>query len=80
LIFVSELERRVVLLGDRALDAQLGQSGWNEQVARLLERIRQGQAGAGIVEMLQQLTPPLAAALPRAADDENELPDSVLRA
>jgi uncharacterized membrane protein len=46
----------------------------------LLERIAQGQARAGIVEVLEQLTPRLGAALPRAADDENELPDSVLRA
>jgi putative membrane protein len=79
LIFVSELERRVVMLGDRGLDAQLGQAGWNDHVAHLLERIRQGQARAGIVEVLERLTPQLAAALPRAADDENELPDSVLR-
>jgi putative membrane protein len=79
LIFVSELERRVVLLGDRTLNAELGQRGWDEHVEVLVRHIRAGQARAGLLEVLERLTPQLAALAPRAADDENELPDSVLR-
>ncbi|HXK17821.1 MAG TPA: hypothetical protein VNG33_08460 [Polyangiaceae bacterium] len=80
LIFISELERRVVLLGDRGLDTELGQQGWEEHVTRLLEQIRSGQTRAGIVELLERLTPRLVAVAPHQADDKNELSDRVLRA
>jgi putative membrane protein len=80
LIFVSELERRVVVLGDRTLHEQVGQRGWDEHVELLLQHIRAGQARTGLLEVLARLTPQLALLAPRAPDDENELPDSVLRA
>jgi len=79
LIFVSELERRVVFLGDRTLHDQVGQQGWDEHVARLLQHIRAGHARAGLLEALEQLGPQLARVAPRHADDENELPDAVVR-
>jgi len=79
LIFVSELERRVVLLGDRTLDARVGQTGWDDHVARLLQHLRAGHARVGLLEVLERLGPELAALAPREHDDENELPDAVLR-
>jgi putative membrane protein len=79
LIFVSELERRVVLLGDHGIDSELGQRGWDEQVQLLLGHIRAGNAKAGLLAVLEQLRPHLARVAPRAADDVNELPDAVVR-
>lgn len=79
LIFVSELERRVVLLGDAAIHAQLGQSGWQEEVQRLVRRIREGRLRDGLLEVLAELEPKLALAAPPLAGAENELPDAVLR-
>ncbi len=79
LIFVSELEHRVVLLGDHGIHAELGQRGWDEQVQLLVRHIKEGQAKAGLLAVLEQLAPHLAAVAPRAADDVNELPDAVLR-
>jgi len=69
----------VVLLGDHSIDAELGQSGWDEQVQHLLRRIRAQQLKQGLLEVLEQLAPRLATVAPRAADDENELPDAVVR-
>ncbi|HEY3665617.1 MAG TPA: hypothetical protein VGL19_06440, partial [Polyangiaceae bacterium] len=43
LIFVSELERRVVLLGDATIHAHLGESGWQTEVQRLIASIRAGR-------------------------------------
>lgn len=80
LIFVSELEHRVVLLGDRTLHAQVGQQGWEEHVAHLLQHIRAGRTRVGLLEVLERLAPQLASVAPRQADDVNELPDTVLRA
>jgi putative membrane protein len=79
LIFVSELEHRVVLLGDHSIHEELGQSGWDEQVALLVRHIREGKLGEGLIAVLGQLAPHLARVAPRAADDVNELPDAVVR-
>ncbi len=68
-----------MLLGDRTLDAQVGQQGWDEHVARLLQHIRAGQMRVGLLEVLERLGPELAALAPREHDDENELPDAVVR-
>ena len=79
LIFVSELERRVILLGDAAIHAQLGQAGWDAEVQRLITRIRERRLREGLLEVIADLEPRLAVASPRQPDDVNELPDSVLR-
>jgi putative membrane protein len=79
LIFVSELERRVVLLGDRTLNERLGQRGWDEQVELLVRHIREGHARRGLLAVLERLEPLLAELAPREPDDVNELPDAVLR-
>jgi len=79
LIFVSELERRVVLLGDAAIHAQLGQAGWDAEVSRLIGRIRERRLRDGLLEVIADLEPRLAQVAPRKPDDVNELPDAVLR-
>jgi len=79
LIFVSELEHRVVLLGDHTIHERLGQAGWDEQVQLLVSSIRRGQCKAGLLEVIARLEPRLAEVAPREHDDVNELPDAVLR-
>jgi putative membrane protein len=79
LIFVSELERRVVLLGDATIHAQLGQAGWQQESKRLIARIREGRLREGLLEVLTDLEPRLAAAAPPEAGSPNELPDAVIR-
>lgn len=79
LLFVSELEHRVVMLGDHAIHAELGQSGWDGYVTLLVEHLKRGQAKAGIIQVLERLEPHLIAVAPPLTDDVNELPDSVLR-
>jgi putative membrane protein len=79
LIFVSELEHRVVLLGDHTIHDRLGQAGWDEYVQLLVSYIRRSECKAGLLEVLARLEPQLAAVAPREHDDVNELPDAVLR-
>jgi putative membrane protein len=70
LVYVSLLERRVVVLGDVGIDA-------DELDARPLEEaVRRGDASA-FVTALGGLAPALEARHPRRADDVNELPDEV---
>ena len=79
LILVSRLERRVVVRGDDALDAAVGNEGWARLVARLTARIRAGEAAAGLLDALSELEPTLARVAPRTADDVNELPDAIVK-
>ena len=79
LIFVSELEHRVVLMGDHSIDERLGQNGWDEHVKLLASHLRNNQAKQGLLEVIERLAPQLAAVAPREHDDTNELPDAVLR-
>jgi uncharacterized membrane protein len=66
-------------LGDATIHAQLGQAGWDAEVKRLVARIRERRLREGLLEVIVELEPRLAAAAPRQPDDVNELPDAVLR-
>jgi putative membrane protein len=79
LIFVSELEHRVVLMGDHGIDQALGQAGWDEYVKLLVGRIREGRTREGLLEVIERLEPRLAEVAPVAPDDVNEIPNTVLR-
>ncbi|MFZ5891579.1 MAG: TPM domain-containing protein [Myxococcota bacterium] len=78
LILVSALERRVVILGDSGLHARIGESGWSEYVAHLVQRLREGRAAEGILEVIARVEAKLAAEFPRRTDDADELPNAVI--
>lgn len=78
LLLVSELERRVVILGDSGLDAQVGESGWQHHIDALVKRIREGRTVDGVLEVLAEIEASASSALPARADDSNELPDAVI--
>jgi putative membrane protein len=78
LLLVSELERCVVILGDSGLHAQVGESGWQRQVALLVRRIREGQTVNGVLEVLADIESSAGSVFPPRPDDLNELPDSVI--
>jgi putative membrane protein len=79
LIVLSELERRVVLLGDRGIHARVGTEGWNKHVEHIIGRIRERRAADGVIEVLHELQGSLIEHVPIRPDDENELPNAVVR-
>lgn len=79
LIMLSELEHRVVILGDSGIHALVGDAGWRDYVGRIVRGIREGRAAAGVLEAIAELEPLLATHAPRQSDDENELADAVVR-
>jgi putative membrane protein len=79
LILLSELERRVVILGDSGIHAVVGEGGWRVHVDRIVQAIHDGRAGQGVLETLEVLEPVLAERAPRSADDTNELENRVVR-
>lgn len=78
LILLSELERRAVILGDEAIHARLGESGWQQHIERIVGGIRSGRAADGVVDVLGRLAETLAEIAPPVGANENELPNAVL--
>jgi putative membrane protein len=79
LVFLSELEHRVVILGDKTIHERLGQHGWQAHVDHIVKAIRQGDASRGILEVLEQLGAVLAELVPASAVNADELSNRVVR-
>lgn len=79
LILLSELEHRVVILGDAGIHAAVGDQGWQAHVKHIVDRIHEGRAAEGVLETIRVLEPLLIAAAPVGVGDVNELPNRVVR-
>jgi putative membrane protein len=79
LLYISELERMAVLLGDSGIHERVGDDGWPQHIAHLVSRIREGRTADGVIEVLEALETSLAAKLPVAADDIDELSNRVIQ-
>jgi putative membrane protein len=75
LVFMAVRERRVVLVGDLAIVERFGDAGLAHHAAGLVTALPAG--GAAVARALAALADEYGAALPRAADDVNELADLV---
>lgn len=81
LIYVSLLERRVVVLGEEAIDRALGpDEKWADVVAFVLDGIRAGRAADGIVRAVERCGAMLARPLPAAAQNRDEIPHGLILA
>jgi putative membrane protein len=77
LIMISELEHRVVILGDSGIHARIQAAGWKTHVERIVAAIRAGRAEQGICETLRAIGEVLTVEFPVRPDDVNELSDAV---
>lgn len=79
LILVSELEHRVVLLGDRGIHENVGDAGWQAHVDHIVAAIARGDTAQGIIDVVEQLSVVHAEHLAVRPDDHDELPNTVVR-
>jgi len=77
LILLSELERRVVIMGDAGIHAKIHADGWRHHVDHIVEAIHAGRAGQGVCDTLRAIGETLSAEFPPRPDDVNELPNTV---
>jgi len=75
LIYLSWLEREAVIVADSGLGHKLSSEA-HAQAERALTAAMAG-GGAAVARELERLAPALAGAMPRRADDINELPDAI---
>jgi uncharacterized membrane protein len=79
LIFVAPRTRQFAVVGDAGIHSRCGPEFWNEVASQMSERFQQGAFTAGIVHAIHRAGSLLAHHFPRRPDDENELPDQVMR-
>jgi putative membrane protein len=77
LIFLSELEHRVVILGDKGIHERIQNPGWSELVTSLVAAIKQRRTAEGVCSVITRLGETLARDAPVRPDDTNELPNYV---
>ncbi len=78
LIFISILERKVWILGDRGINERIDPQFWLGLAGELAGKIREGDAFGGLCTVIEKLGRILDDHFPQEADDTNELPDEVI--
>ncbi len=76
MVFVSTFEQRAVVLTDVGIDVAALGTKWPEALAALSNAVQRRDLSA-FQQALESLGPILGVAMPRSADDVNELPDEV---
>lgn len=77
LIFISLLERKVWILGDRGINTVIPPERWTALAATLTSGIRRGQLTEALVGVIAEMGDILRQHFPRRQDDSNELPDLI---
>jgi putative membrane protein len=77
-IYLSTFERRVVVIGDRAIHEKMGNPHWDEVRDRIIQGIRQGKPEQSICAAIESCGRALAQHFPHRPDDVNELPNQII--
>jgi putative membrane protein len=78
LIFLSLMERKVLVIGDSGIHSKVRQDDWHDIVRLVVEAIRKGRPADGLVEAIRQCGALLAGhGVERAEGDRDELPDNL---
>ncbi len=77
LIFISLLERKVWILGDRGIDAVIPPERWSAMASALALGIREGRMVESLVTTIAEVGDILKQHFPHRKDDANELPDLI---
>jgi uncharacterized membrane protein len=80
LLLIAPSRREVVVLGDEAIHARVGDAFWTDIAARVVTHFRDGHFTQGVVEAVDAIGDALARhfpAGPEGAENPNELPDTL---
>lgn len=78
LIYLSMAERRAEIIADEAILKVTDEHTWGEAMTALITDVRRGRPADGIVAAIERVGGVLAEHFPRAADDVNEIPDTLI--
>ena len=77
LVYISVTDRKLAVIGDKAIHERVGEAYWQGLVAAVRERLRQQQSRDGLIHALADVGRELARHFPRRPGDKNELSDDV---
>jgi putative membrane protein len=77
-IYLSFFERRVVVIGDRAIHTKMGDQHWHAVRDLIISGMKEGEVCGGICAAIEACGKALAEHFPPRPDDVNELPDQVI--
>ena len=78
LLYISVLERRVWILGDRGINERLSPQVWQAFVDRLIQGIREKRQCEVLCAVIDEIGTLLQTHFPPKADDRNELSDLMI--
>lgn len=78
LILISLFERRVHILADSGINAQVPQETWDEIVTMITAGLKSGNACAALCQAIDKCGDLLEESFPVKADDTNELPNLII--
>jgi len=78
LIFISILERKVWILGDRGVNLRIPHETWQAHANEISVGIREGRPCDALCAVIESCGRVLVEHFPRKEDDTNELPDELI--
>lgn len=78
LIYLSLGEHMAEIVADEAIHARVDPGVWGDAMIAMVVEVREGRIADGMIAAVARVGVVLAAYLPRAADDANELPDRLI--
>ena len=78
LVYISLFEHEAIILGDQAILDKLGQGFLDDLCKHLTSVLHEGKPTNALCDVIQMAGEQLATPLPRAADDVNELHDTLV--
>lgn len=78
LLYLSTGERMAEIVADAAIHAKVPPERWGDAMAALVEEVRMGRPGAGMVAAVGAIGAIIAEHFPKTDADTNELPDRLI--
>ena len=78
LVLISMLEHRVEILVDTSIAQKINDSTWEDQVSKLVDKIKNKQLAEGLENCLEEIGETLSQDFPKTEGNQNELKNSVL--
>jgi len=78
LLYLSLAEHRAEIIADAAINAKVTPETWGDAMAALIDAVKDGRPGDGMVASIGKIGQVLAEHFPRSPDDSNELPDRLI--
>lgn len=78
LIFISLMERQVVLLADESINSKIPQSTWQQGIQIIINSIKNHQLENGLIETTHLVGDLLAFHFPQLKEDENEISNDII--